>query len=285
MSWAEPSPPAFDGERDAESLAAAEVARANNRIAYLDEIAELAMELARAQQKKALAQIEAPPEEAGEARERDAATGFINAARAVRVTLLLQAKLQAGLNVRRVELGEARRARKLSEGIERAQENSAKSDALAEIVADVVETEAGDRPDVERLTERARQAVWDGWYDDDFFAEPVSAVIAQVCKRLDVAVDWARWEDEDWAAEEAEEGVEGSPFVKRAAPGEPNGAGKPPDGAWMAGACLGRRIVRRKIGGISIMSLVSHRRLTPARARRGCPLSFAGRIPASGAGS
>jgi hypothetical protein len=235
MSWAEPSPPAFDGERDAESLAAAEVARANNRIAYLDEIAELAMELARAQQRKTLAQIQAPPEEAGEARERDAATGFINAARAVRVTLLLQARLQAGLNVRRLELGQERKARKFSEGIASAQANSAKADAMADIVADVIETEAGDRADVLRLAQTGRETVQLDWYEADYDEMPVSAVVAKVCKDLGVTVDWSRWGDEDWAVEEAEEGVEGSPFVKRAEPGGPNGSGKPPDGAWMGG--------------------------------------------------
>jgi hypothetical protein len=223
MSWADPSPPAFEGETDAESLAAAEVARANKRIAYLDEIADLAMELARAQQRKALAQLEAAPEDAGEGapRERDAAAGFLGAARAVRVTLLLQARLQAGLNTRRVELGQEHKARRFAEGIAAAQENSAKGDAVAEIVADVVETEAGDRIDVERLTTRGREAVWDGWDDAGYSEMPVSAVVAQVCKDLGIPVDWSRWEDEDWAIEEAEDEVEGSPFVKAEAHGTP----------------------------------------------------------------
>jgi len=216
MSWADPSPPAYEGEPDAESLAAAEVVRANKRIAYLDEIADLAMELARAQQRKALAQLEAAPEDAGEGapRERDAAAGFLGAARAVRVTLLLQARLQAGLNTRRVELGQEHKARKFSEGIASAQENSAQADAMADIVADVIETEAGDRADVLRLAQQGREAVWDGWYEAEFDEKPVSAVVAQVCKDLGIPVDWSRWEDEDWAIEEAEDGVEGSPFVK-----------------------------------------------------------------------
>jgi hypothetical protein len=212
MSWADPSPPAYEGETDAESLAAAEVVRANKRIAYLDEIAELAMELARAQQRKALAQLEA--EDPPPAGERDAATGFINAARAVRVTLLLQARLQAGLNVRRLELGQEHKARKFSEGIASAQENSAQADAMADIVADVIETEAGDRADVLRLAQQGREAVWDGWYEAEFDEKPASAVVVQVCKDLGIPVDWSRWEDEDWAIEEAEDGVEGSPFVK-----------------------------------------------------------------------
>ena len=225
------TPPAYEGEPDPEHLAAAEGARADKRMVYLDEIADLAMELARAQQRKALAQIEAPPEQAGESgagRERDAAAGFLAAARAVRVTLLLQAKLQAGLNTRRIEMVAERRAWAEARRKDREIEAQSYHSEVEEIVVQVIEREAADRPDLDELTESAREAVWDGWNDRAIGETPVSAVVAKVCTDLGVAVDWSRWEGEDWAVEEAEEGVEGSPFVKAATDDDAalvNGAG------------------------------------------------------------
>jgi len=136
MSYRDPTPPAFDGEPSAESLARAERARADKRIAFLDEIAELVMELARKQQRKALEQLDAAPEPAeGAVRDRDAAAGFLASARAVRVTLLLQARLQAGVNTRRAEMGAEHKQRKFAENIRIAQESSDKTDEVAEIVA------------------------------------------------------------------------------------------------------------------------------------------------------
>jgi len=116
-----------------------------------------------------------------------------------------------------VELGQERKKRKFSEGIASAQENSAKGGAMAEIVADVIETEGGDRADVLNLAQQGREAVWDGWYDADYFDKPASTVVAKVCKDLGVAVDWSRWEGEDWTMEEVGEEIGGSPFVKAAA--------------------------------------------------------------------
>ena len=227
-------PPAYQGEPPVESLMAAECGRADKRIVYLDEIADMAMELARAQQRKALAQLEAEPDAVlveGAPRERDAAAAFLNTARAVRVTLALQAKLQTGVNARRIELvyeqqlrGEARR--KQSEF-----DDLVVQGEVEEIVAQVVEREAGDRGDAEDLVEDAREAVDTNWSDRCYRRKPVGAVVADVCRELGLEVDWSRWEDEDWAAREAEDGAEGSPFVKRdAPPGEPNDPGKPPDG-------------------------------------------------------
>jgi len=214
------TPPAYDGEPDPERLAAAEGARGDKRLVYLDELADMAMELARAQQRKALEQLAAGPEDgpkAGEGRERDAAAGFLAAARAVRVTLLLQARLQSGLNARRIEMVEERRARAETRRHDREIEALSYHGDVEEIVAQVIEREAADRPDLDELTDSAREAVFDGWSDDEIGETPVSAVVAKICKDLGVAVDWSHWEGEDWAVEEAENEVEGSPFVKAAA--------------------------------------------------------------------
>ena len=41
----------------------------------------------------------------------------------------------------------------------------------------------------------------------------VSALVAKICKTLDLPVDWSLWEDEDWAVAEWREGVAGSPYA------------------------------------------------------------------------
>ena len=213
------TPPAYEGEPDPERLAAAEGARADKAMAYLDQIADMTMELARAQHRKALAQIDAGPEdERGADRERDAAAGFLAAARAVRVTLLLQARLQSGLNARRIEMVEQSRARAETRRRDREIEALSYHGDVEEIVVQVIEREAADRPDLDELADSAREAVWDGWSDREIGETPVSAVVAKVCQDLGIAVDWSRWEGEDWAIEEAEDGVEGSPFVTRGTP-------------------------------------------------------------------
>ena len=209
-------PPAYQGEPSVESLTEAECARADRRITYLDEIADLIMELARAQQRKALAQLEAAPEAAveGAPRERDAAAGFLASARAVRVTLALQAKLQAGVNVRRLELvyeqtlrGEARR--KQREVDELVQQSD-----VEEACTQVIRGEAGDRPDLDQLVEDGQEAVYENWSERDYGRRSTGAIVAEVCETLGIAVDWSRWEGEDWAVEETGNGDEGSPFAK-----------------------------------------------------------------------
>jgi hypothetical protein len=211
-------PPAYRGEPSVESLTEAECARADKRIAYLDEVADLIMELARAQQRKALAQLEAAPEDAveGAPRERDAAAGFLASARAVRVTLALQAKLQAGVNVRRTEMVYEQKLRREARQKDRELEALVHQGDVEEIVAKVVKCEAADRGDVEQLEDDAREAVDENWSERDYENLLVSAVVADVCKDLGIPVDWSRWEGEDWAVEEAEEGAEGSPFAMAA---------------------------------------------------------------------
>lgn len=214
-------PPAFEGEPDAESLAAAEVVRARHRLEMLDEVAELAMELARAQQRKALQQLEPAGEEAARAdapspggRERDAMAGFVNAARAVRVTLLLQAKLEAGLTLRRGELSLERGVRLDAARKAREQAPIVRQAVLTDVVTEVIEREAGDRGDLERLLEDAEEALDQASYGRDFMSRATGAIVAEICKDLGVTIDWSRWADEDWAVQEAETGAEGSPFAK-----------------------------------------------------------------------
>jgi hypothetical protein len=209
-------PPAYEGEPSVESLTAAECARADRRITYLDEIADLAMELARAQQRKALEQLEASPEDTpeGAPRERDAAAGFLNAARAVRVTLALQAKLQAGVNARRIELVFEQKLRGEARQKDRELNALARQGDAEEACAKVIRREARDRGDVEQLVEDAGEAVDRNWSDRDYIDRPIGAIVAEVCETLGVAVDWSRWEGEDWAIEEAETCAEGSPFAK-----------------------------------------------------------------------
>ena len=46
-------------------------------------------------------------------------------------------------------------------------------------------------------------------------ATAVSETVAQLCEQLELEPDWERWAAKDWAIEEAEAGIEGSPYVSR----------------------------------------------------------------------
>ena len=235
-----PPLPAYAGEPDAESLAAAEVVLARRRLEILDEVAEMALDLARAHHRPALEQLEpsgeaaamaeGPPAPAG--RERDAMAGFISATRIVRLTLMVQARLQHGLNVRRGELSAERKVRIERERLDSTQAWSRKADHLADVVAEVIEVEAGDRPDVDRLADAGRTAVWDRQYDSDFEDAPISSAVAMICESLGIQINWPNWATEDWAIAEAKAKVEGSPFVKPAGNG---GAAPPANGSGAYG--------------------------------------------------
>ena len=58
-------------------------------------------------------------------------------------------------------------------------------------------------------------------YDDPDRAElgrrPIGALVAEICRALDVQVDWSLWEEEEWACQEAQTKAPGSPYASQSA--------------------------------------------------------------------
>ncbi|MGA2952083.1 MAG: hypothetical protein ABSD80_07610 [Caulobacteraceae bacterium] len=188
----------------------AAVARAEERLAFLRELTEIGMELARGLREQAAAGPVDP--KAG----RSPAETFDRLSRAIRLTIALEAKtdealadLKAGV-VREREETSARRAETAKEtarmeGFRRMAKVFDRTYAVAEVEAE--DSEAFDSL-YEALTERLE-------YDPSYRQcdrEPLREVIERLCKDLDLNPDWSRWTGDDWDADYRPRRTPGSIF-------------------------------------------------------------------------
>jgi hypothetical protein len=158
----------------------------------------------------------------------DIALAYARAARAVRLTVALQAKLvgdlqaldEAAARSRRGEQAEAERARQALE--------TARKERVERIVERVIRAELDDEEAADRLAE----AAWERLDHDDIYgdltAEPVGEIIARVCRDLGLSPDWGRLAEEAWARDEIRGGAAGSPFLALSWPDPPQTAPKRP---------------------------------------------------------
>jgi hypothetical protein len=155
-----------------------EAERSDWQLAMLRELAELGMELARAIQGRALAQIAASEAAAAPPGGGDGALGFLRANRAVRQTLALRAKLVADRRAGIVAAEQERRQRhkmKVKRSVQRLISNEhspfKKQDWLDDLkgrIEDLDDTDFGDRP--------------------------IGEIVARICRDLGIAFDRSRWE-------------------------------------------------------------------------------------------
>jgi hypothetical protein len=181
---------------------------ADEHVRMLRELAELGMQLARAMARQALAQAEAGAAEApaaGGPGRGDPGLGFARVARAVRLTLALEARTREGSIARRNAVaseaegpaaGAAARIRALLAPMVRGPREA----EVRRIARDIIEAEGGERAEalMAELHERLD--------DDEDYAEPdrpVGEALARICRDLGLTPDWSRWADQDWAAEAA----------------------------------------------------------------------------------
>jgi hypothetical protein len=203
---APPDPPADDAyEAD---LLAASVARVEHRLRLLDELADIAMEMARgvAEHSRGAKAAAAQSAKAG-ATPADTAHDFgaddlAKLSRAVRLTLDLAGRLEESLRALRAgeaKIHEARRqkheARELSTSIERAE---AARQRVIEQVQMVIAREAeseGDSCDLlAALDERLNDDIDYIGLDD----RPLREAVERICGDLDLKPDWSRWTDNGW---------------------------------------------------------------------------------------
>lgn len=196
--------------------------RPARRLAMLEELAELGMELARALKVQALAALEPEgAEAAAKVTPGDPVLMFTRVARAVRQTLALETRLSAPqpdldaeADAWREEAMFARRRRK---------------EDIRGIAETILETQAP--PAGRELLREALDArlEFDRERDEHFTYLPTGVLVARVCAELGVEPDWSLWADEPWAIEEARQRYPGSPFAGPAAPLPPGQA--PPEPA------------------------------------------------------
>jgi hypothetical protein len=182
----------------------------------LGRLAEAGLNVALAIERQAMAAADAEDPEAapaGRVVEGDIALAYSRAARAVRLTVALQAKLVKDLQA--LDEGLARKRRGDQVNASRALEASqaARKARVERIVERVIQAETFDEGEVDRLTEAAYERLDHDEIYGDLLARPVSEILALICRDLGLSPDWSRLAEEAWAQEEIESGVAGSPWT------------------------------------------------------------------------
>jgi hypothetical protein len=178
------------------------VLRAERRLRVLQELSEIGMRLARALERRVMAEDEAAQDETAEvgaaepaaetaARSRDPAVAFAQLSRAIRLTLALEAKTDEAL-------------RALMAGIEQARERDRPKRARARLVRIhglVMDASRGDlrnEDDRERLYDLLDEQLD---VEEDFYSDlerPLRDVVERLCQYFRLTPDWSRWDGEGW---------------------------------------------------------------------------------------
>jgi hypothetical protein len=194
------------------------------RAATLQELAEIGMDLARALRREVMAAAEAPsPEAATEPRAgapgmAEVGLAFSRISRAVRLTLALEARLEADgkavAQAPRPASGSAQEI--LLERFRRVwrQADEEHADKVRDAVERLieVEVEAGAETErAERLRARLDERLEAEAGDEDFAGLPIGEAVARICRDLGLTPDWGLWDDEDWGLEAAAASRERAP--------------------------------------------------------------------------
>jgi len=161
----------------------------------LGQLAEAALNIALAIERQA---TRACAEGAGPAEEGDVALAHVRVGRAVRLTVLLQSKLIKGLQA--LDRGAQLRLEK------------ARKDRIERIVERVAKATHEKQDIVERLIDEASERLDDDIYGD-VMTQPISEIVARICRDLGLEPDWARLAQEAWALEEIHSGAPGWPLA------------------------------------------------------------------------
>ena len=173
------------------------------QVALLGRLAEAGLEIALAIERQAKA---AEPETGADTAATRAFVAYARVARAVRLTLMLQAKvikqLQA-LDSLAVQTASGATARDEADHDEQVEQQKAR---LERIVGRIAERQHDDPGEIERLLdETAERLDHDDLYGD-VLARPTSDLIALICQDLGLDPGWATLAQEAWAREEIADG-------------------------------------------------------------------------------
>jgi hypothetical protein len=207
----DPTPAAAPPAVDEADLVAVSIARVEHRLRLLDELAEMAMTLARGVTKRAVAAEEAAattPASARDAVSSTAADDFAKLSRALRLTLDLTDRLEETL--RRLRAGEAsarvarRRDDEARASRARDARHAAARDKVAEQVAMVVFSESESERDSDDLLDALEERLTDDVAYIGLEDEPLREVVERLCADLGLEPDWSRWTDDGWPEQPSE---------------------------------------------------------------------------------
>jgi len=230
MSDASPTPAAVTPAKAGASPAdAPDWARpyALRQLELLGELAELGLDVARAVERQASGRAEAPaaPVVQGPIFKGDFALAYARVSRAVRLTLMLQARLIEELKA--ADAGRApARAEAAADSVRSSPEDQRKA-RVERIVERLAEAEYPD--DEDQVSDLLREAA-ERLDDEDLFGDlmdrPLSELVARLCQQLDLEPRWAELAQELWAVREVASGQPGWPLAAYL-PREAGGGGPP----------------------------------------------------------
>jgi hypothetical protein len=185
----------------------------------LEELAEIGMDMARALRRQALAQADAAEIEASDtahAVSGDVGLTFSRIARAVRLTLALEARTAEAASARRSAAAADRAARREEERF-RALVTPRPADpreaVIERIVEQAIEAEIDDPKDVDHMMGDFYERLDEDEAYADPAGRPIGEIVARICRDLRLDPDWSRWANEPWAVEEARTASAGSPYA------------------------------------------------------------------------
>ncbi len=180
---------------DQADLLAASVARVEHRLRLLDELAEMAMKMARRVTEEAA-------KAADDAVSTYAADDLAKLSRAVRLTLDLAGRLEetlARLRAGEISIRAARRQDR-EERASRAQDrrDAATRDKVSEQVRMVIHSESESETESDDLLDALEERLSDDIVYIDVEDQPLREAVERLCGDLGLKPDWSRWTDDGW---------------------------------------------------------------------------------------
>ena len=185
-------------------------ARTERQLQVLGELVELGMEMARA--------VAAERKEPG-ADLNVLTRAHARMARAVRLTVMLQAKLGKDLqwadSMADIQARSAATAAAAATDARRRDPTYVHKARVENIVERVAREACGeDEEKLDRLMTEACERLDDEDLYGKVLTRPIGELVALICRDLNLGPDWTRLAEEAWAREEIESGAAGSPFLK-----------------------------------------------------------------------
>ena len=185
--------------------------RTDERLDALRELRQMGMTVARAVTRlaeEAVAALdEAAPDNPSAAKDRPAARAgelslaFARVSRAVRLTVALEERMEAGKLAPLRAAAEIAQCEAQTAAIGRNIRAVANAHQLAETVNDLIEDAAGeDEAAAERLYDALQERL-DELEEGDLADRPVVELVAVICRDLGLQPDWDLWADDDWIEE------------------------------------------------------------------------------------
>jgi hypothetical protein len=193
---------------DAVDAYAPNVARAEQRLAMLRELAELGMSLARELTHRVL-DPPATPEPQPEPR-HDPAESFARLSRAVRLTLALESQVEEQIILLREDVSHRATETQLAgvasnegRGLRLAPRDyaSAHRNRIRDSVYEVINREITDLNPAHEALDTLYERLTEGERYDAFVHRPLKEAVAAICDDLGLHPDWSRWTADGWPAQ------------------------------------------------------------------------------------